>query len=219
MSTFYDLKQVVLGCISRINSSFNTGTNNFVDIAINNAVIYAQRRVDFEWNKGIVKIAANPYGSIMIAQDSEGQAVQVKRIIKAFGVSEPNDNSHSIPYLSRVGQIADNTNRREQHMTCTGPKVIHEGMRVSLVPAPEGAHDLWFYAVKWMPRLTKGEDTNFLFTYAFDWLMYRSILELNFFIKEEERFPVTQRMLDDAWNTVVAWDANLVSITETETEL
>jgi hypothetical protein len=70
-----------------------------------------------------------------------------------------------------------------------------------------------------MPRLTRPEHSNFLFDYGFDWLMYRSIVELNFFIKEDERFSVSAKMLDEAWRSLTAWDTSLVSPTETEIEL
>ncbi len=203
-----------------MGSSFNTGTQNFADIAVNNALIYAQRRCDFEWNKGIVSIAADPFGSIMSAKDIDGAAVKVKSIIKAFGTCEPTlDGGTSLPYLSRVSQITDGTSERKHHCYYDGPKVVHEGQRVFMSPRPEGAHTLWFYAVKWMPRLVKDNDTNFLLEYAYDFLFYRTIVELNFFVKEDERFPITQKMLDDAWNTVVAWDSHLISPTETEIEL
>jgi hypothetical protein len=118
-----------------------------------------------------------------------------------------------------VSQITDSTNSKKNHCFCAGAKVVHEGQKVFMSPRPEGAHDLYFYAVKWMPRLVKDDDTNFLLEYAFDFLMYRSILELNFFIKEEERFQVTQKMLDESWNSVIAWDSHLISPTETEIEL
>lgn len=219
MSDFYNLRQVILGCISRAGSSFNTGTQNFADIAVNNAVIYAQRKCDFEWNKGVVQIACNPAGSIMQATDMDGKAVKVKNIIKAFGSTDPGLEGTSIPYLSRVSQITDSTNSRANHCFCAGTKVVHEGQRVYLSPRPENEYNLFFYAVKWLPRLVKDDDTNFLLEYAFDFLMYRAIVELNFFIKEEERFQVTQKMIDDSWQSVIAWDSHLVSPTETEIDL
>ena len=220
MSDLFNMRQTVLGCVSRIGASFNTGTANFVDVAINNAVIYAQRKCDFEWNKGVVSIACNPTGNIMSALDDEGQSVKLKKIVKAFGLNDPGlDDNKSLPYLSRTSQIADDTLRNQNHCLCTDPRVIHDGQRVYLIPRPEGAHSLYFYAIKWMPRLVKEQDTNFLLEYGFDFIMYRSIIELNFFIKEEERFQVSSTMVADAWNSLITWDASLISPTETEIEL
>lgn len=222
MSDFYNIKQVVLGCVSRLSSSFNTGTQNFVDIAVNNAIIYAQRKADFEWNKGDISIECDPTGNIMSAKDEDGCVVKIKKIIKAYGLTQPPMGaSPSIPYLSKVSQIADDT--LTQKSACwapDSPRVIHNGQKVFHVPTPtETPYNLYFYAVKWLPRLVKDSDTNFLLEYGFDFIMYRSILELNFFIKEEERFQVSQAMVQEAWNTLVGWDASLISPTETEINL
>lgn len=219
MSDFYTIKQVVLGCASRVGSSFNTGNNNYVDIAVNNALIYAQRKCDFEWNKGSVKVVCNPTGDVMVGTDvNTGEPTKIKRVLKAFGTVAPElGKDQSVPYLSRVSQIADDT---KPCCASSNVRVIHEGRRVFITPQPEvKPYDLYFYCVKWMPRLVKDEDTNFLLEYGFDFILYRSILELNFFIKEDERFQVSQAMVGDAWNTVVAWDSSLVSPTETEIEL
>ena len=220
MSDLFTMRQTVLGCVSRLGSSFNTGTANFVDTAINNAIIYAQRKCDFEWNKGVVSISCDPKGSIANAVGEDGSPVKLKKIIKAFGLVDPNlSNNQSVPYLSRTSQITDDTLRAQNHCLCTGNRVIHDGQMVYHTPQPEGSYDLFFYAVKWLPRLVKESDTNFLLEYAWDFIMYRSIIELNFFIKEEERFQVSSTMVADAWNSVITWDASLISPTETEIEL
>jgi hypothetical protein len=146
--------------------------------------------------------------------------VKLKRIIKAYGSVQPLGHKDlAIPYLSRQSQIADSTNAHHNHCPHDGLKVVHDGEYVYLSPEKEGEHYLYFHAVRWMPRLTRPEHSNFLFDYGYDWLMYRSIVELNFFIKEDERFQVSSKMLDDSWRSLCAWDTSLVSPTETEIEL
>ncbi len=225
MSNFGILRETILGCVSRAKSSFQAGGQNFADLAINNAIIFAQRQWDFQFLKGDVKITCSPRGSMMTARDTEGTCVvKLKRIIKAYGTGVPDPhNAVSIPYLSRQSQIADVTNSRANDCHCyNGTKVVHDGEYVYLSPAVVEVgteYDLWFHAVRWLPRVSRDEHTNFLFDYGFDWLMYRSIYELNFFIKEDERFQVSTKMLNDAWASLTAWDVSLVSPTETEIEL
>jgi hypothetical protein len=223
MSNFGILRETILGCVSRAQSSFQSGSQNFADLAINNAVIYAQRNRDFQWLKGDVKIVCNPRGSMTTAVDENNCTVKLKRIIKAYGAVEPGGHTDvAIPYLSRQSQIADVTNASQNNCCYSGLKVVHDGEYVYLSPRPEPIADpytLYFHAVRWMPRLARPEHSNFLFDYGFDWLMYRSIVELNFFIKEDERFQVSAKMLDDAWRSLCAWDTSLVSPTETEIEL
>ncbi len=224
MSNFGVLRETILGCVTRAKSSFQAGGQNFADLAINNAIIYAQRNWDFQFLHGQVSILTNPKGSMLSAKDDCGCPVRLKRIIKAFGEVEPTGHCDTgIPYLSRTSQVTDNTNAKKNSCGgCSLLKVIHDGLNVYLSPAPndpEEPKDLYFYAVKWLPRVVKDTDTNFLFDYGFDFLMYRSIYELNFFIKEDERFQVSTRMLQDAWASLTAWDISLVSPTETETDL
>lgn len=219
MSTFSELRDIALGCVSRAHSSFQAGVTNLADIAVNNALIYTQRNWDFEWNKGEVSIACSPKGSVLTAVDSNGSPTQVKRIIKAFGTTIPTGhNDKEIPYLSRGSQVKDDSGPGQ--CVSSVARVIHEGPVVYLTPEPEQSeHTLYFYAVKWLPRLVKPTDTNFLLLYGFDYLMYRTVMELNFFIKEDERFNVTAGMLRDSWQSLINWDTSLVSPTENELEL
>lgn len=218
MSTFGELKEIILGCISRVQSSFQSGGTNFANVAINNALLYTQRNWDFEWNKGVVSVACDPVGLTTKALDANGAQVKLKRIIKAFGTSEPTGHRDTeIGYYSRGAQIKDDT-----AIGCgtLKPRVVHEGRRVWMTPKPtEEDYTLFFYAVKMLPKLEKDSDTNFLLEYGFDYLMYRSIMELNFFIREDERFPVTAGMVRDAWQSLVNWDVSLVSPTEHELDL
>lgn len=220
MSDFHEIRQAVLACVSRAAGSFAAGSTNFVDTAINNAIIYAQRNRDFEWNKGLVTVDCNPRGSILSAKDEFGKAVKIKRIVKAFGKDNPGIDYHkSIPYISRTSQITDDTDRENRGYAVTCPRVVHDGQLVYFSPVPTDPYTLYLYAVKWLPRLVKNEDTNFILEYGYDFVLYRSIVELNHFIKEDERFPVSKTLLNEAWQSFVDWDANLISPTETEIEL
>jgi hypothetical protein len=224
MSNFGILRETILGCVSRAKSSFQAGGQNFADLAVNNAIIYAQRNWDFQFQMGEVNILCSPRGSMLAARDACDCPVKLKRIIKAFGETQPTGHCDtSIPYLSRGSQVADSTNSQKHGCGgCNSLKVVHEGQEVYLSPGTATAEDpkkLYFYAVKWLPRVVKDTDTNFLFDYGFDFLMYRSIYELNFFIKEDERFQVSTKMLNDSWQSLTAWDVSLVSPTETEIEL
>lgn len=219
MSTFAEIKHAVLGCVTRISSSFQSGSVNLVDIAINNAITHAQRQRDFEWCKGVVKVSCNPKGSLMLAQPEEGSntPVIIKRIVKAYGTEQPTGHDEkAIKYLSRASQTTDNTQAYSAGIQLCGPAVIHDGQHVYITPAQTGQYWLWFYAVKWLPRLVLDSDTNFLLVYGFDYVMYRALVELNFYIKEDERFPVNKTLLTDTWSSLVDWDVSLLSPTETE---
>jgi hypothetical protein len=98
--------------------------------------------------------------------------------------------------------------------------VVHHGTQIYLSPYPtDETYTLYFEAVKLLPRVVRPEDTNFLFDYAFDFLQYRSIIELNSWIKEDERYAVSQGMMKNCWDSVLSWDSYLVSATDSELDL
>ena len=57
--------------------------------------------------------------------------------------------------------------------------------------------------------LTADED-DFLLDSAFDWLMYRAIWELNWYLKEDERVQISQVLIADAWNALRSYNENLI---------
>ena len=221
MNTFGDIKQAVLGYVTRAQSSFQAGSQNMVPIAVNNAIMKAQRQHDFEWCKGVFSVECKPVGLVSNARNELGQTVLAKRVIKAFGTVQPTGhNDKSIPYLSRTSAIADATSlSKNAGMTMCTPAVIHDGLKVYVTPEPSKAYVAYFYGVLWLPKLVSDVDTNFLLDFGFDYLLYSALLELNFFIKEDERFNISKSMLAESWSTLLDWDSSLVSPTETEIEL
>lgn len=64
-------------------------------------------------------------------------------------------------------------------------------------------------------KYTVGTTTasNFLLDYCFDYLLFRCIAELNFFLKEDPRFVISEKVLDATWKNVVAWNASIIGNT------
>lgn len=218
-----EMREMVLSMISRNCQSQMTNGNKLVDIAINNALTYTQRKIDFEWNKHPVYVRCNPKGSLFHCRTYDNEEIRVKRIIKAFGSKVPTGyGDTSVPYLSRTSQIADSTMASKNHCCgCTGGEiVIHEGNNVYISPAKaEPQYDIHLFAVIWLPRLKNDLDTNFILEYGSDFIMYKAIEMMNYHIKEDERFALTKRLMDETWQSIVQWDATHVSPTETEIEL
>ena len=221
MNNFGKLKQVLLGHLTRNAISMETevGSVDMLGVAVNSAMTHIQRLIDFEWNKGTIKVHCNPTGSLVeqTVDHTTGKEVVIKRIIQAYGHVEPKQGmtSAKIDYLSKTSDVVDKTYGER----CLGPRVIHSACDVYMSPAPAEAYHLYFEAVKWMPELEHDSDRNFLFVYGFDYLIYRSMLELNFYIKEDQRFDINTALLNQAQNSLIAWNTSLLSPTETEIEL
>ncbi len=54
------------------------------------------------------------------------------------------------------------------------------------------------------------KESDFLLDACFDWLLYRSVWELNFMLKEDERVQLSQTLITDAWNALRCWNENLL---------
>jgi len=55
-----------------------------------------------------------------------------------------------------------------------------------------------------------GSETDFLLDNCFDWLQYRAIYELNFFLKEDERVQISDALMKDAWLACLSWNENMI---------
>lgn len=227
---FGELRDVVLAHVTRGQSSLQVNSTNLASMAIKNAILHVQRKMDLEWSKLEVSISCSPKGNIITgAVDSEDNPVKIKKILYAL----KGEGSHeAIPYLSRNSLVSEKTSmtnnplqpvfdaRGDTLNSGTTCAVIHEGQQVEPYPIPTTLpHIQYFKVVRLLPELSLPEDTNFLFDYGYDYLLYRSVHNLNFFLKEDQRFQISASMLSDAWDSLDQWNSELVSPTETEINL
>ena len=192
------------------------GGQDMVATAINSALTHIQRKRDFEWNKDTIQVHCNPTGNIMTqaVSTTTNKPVVIKRINIAYGNNDPGlTGGAKVDYLSRTSQSSVATYGSG---CCTSTKVIHAGCNVHMVPPPADNYKLYFEAVLWLPKLEHDSDTNFILLYGYDYMLYRSLQELNFYIKEDQRFEINMVLLREAANSLMAWDMSLISPTETE---
>lgn len=111
--------------------------------------------------------------------------------------------------------------------------MVQQGERVYLIPPGGGAYgygtsavNLRLDVVRFMPDYSFGnidEDddvlTDFFLEYCEDFMLLRSLVELNFFLKEDQRVPISAQAMEDSWKSVLAWDTSLVSGTSDDITL
>ena len=71
----------------------------------------------------------------------------------------------------------------------------------------------------WLDDYVDGSETDFLLDYSFDWLMYRTIFELNFYLKEDERVQLSTGLVKEAWDAMVIWNNELIAANVDTTDL
>jgi hypothetical protein len=62
-------------------------------------------------------------------------------------------------------------------------------------------------------------ENDFLLDNCFDWLMYRAIWELNFFLKEDERVNIDRDLINESWQAVQSWNENLINLATDNSDL
>jgi hypothetical protein len=230
--TITQFEEVIKAFITRSGGSLTTADNqSLLRVAVNNAKQYAQRTIDFKWLEDSVYIDCNPSGDVLSGMKLEdtGASVQIKRITKAFKLIENQTAKTPIKYVSQQALSRDLERRIDlgqlpQPNTRFGVETyeyaVHQGKRIWLYPKPTVTpYRLYFDAIVWLPDYSNDHATDFLLDYCRDFLLYRSMLELNFLIKEDERFEVSQTLYNDSWNSMLNWNNSLITPTDTELDL
>jgi hypothetical protein len=61
--------------------------------------------------------------------------------------------------------------------------------------------------------------TDFLLENCNDFMLYRSVVELNFFLKDDSRVQISQSKMSEVWESVLSWDNSLVENTAEDANL
>lgn len=54
-------------------------------------------------------------------------------------------------------------------------------------------------------------DTDFMLKYCADYLLYRSVRELNYYLKEDSRVQISNSVMTEAFQSLIAWNASLAN--------
>lgn len=212
------------------------GTPDKMLFAINNARRRIEREVNFEYAKTVVKLVVDPVlgGDLSAAVDfiDGTTVVPVKKVIRAFRlVSDGSDYYYPLNIVSDKGE--DNDYRRQLDLrmmgTTHGPTynphghvsqdvfVEQQGTLLFATPRQPSPTTLKIKVYKWLTpyRLPAGEDDGFtddwMLQYCRDYLLYKTIDELNIFEREDQRVPISNAKMNDARISVIAWDSDLLS--------
>lgn len=195
--------------------------------AMNNARLYAERKIDFELSIAqvtIPSVSATSGASLLTAVLKDTTtACRIKKIRTPFlalsdGSTFPVELWHKSRWNERLKRryaLASPLDPASQLDFTESPfSVVQDGNTVFVSPMDTNAlgstFDLELEALVWMDEYVTGAETDFLLDYCFDWLMYRCIFELNFFLKEDERVALSDRLMKESWDAVVGWNNELI---------
>ena len=197
--------------------------------AMNNARLYAERRVDFELAVTQVHIPGlnlNDGGSLsnaVLASD-DSTPVKIKKIRTPYlplhhpGHYFPVDLTSKKKWDDRIKARWEGAHPNDRadfaYLTDSPFELVQSGNTVFVAPPnarmyQAGALTIAADVLAWLPDYVDGTEEDFVLDFCFDWLMYRTIQELNFFLKEDERVQLSTKMVQEAWDALVIWNNEL----------
>jgi hypothetical protein len=233
--TITTLKKAIAAFTRRSEASFVVDSNDNLLQAINNAKDFAQREVDFEFSlvtayKDVPDVTlATSWTSMKL--DPAGTDFTVKKIKKARIGIVNGTGTAPIRLMSRAAYLEEQqrlygivtSNDARYGGTDTSERLsqipiscVQIGENFFIYPADVDALGaltnlrIYFDAIKWIPDFTTGSDTSFLLDYGFDFMLFRSIFELNFLLKEEQRFNVSMTILNSSWDNFRLWNSTFI---------
>lgn len=197
--------------------------------AMNNARLFAERQIDFEYSKVAVllpNISVLNGGSLdnAVLFSDKTTPVRVKKILSPFLPIDTASTQFPVDLMTKKSWN-ERTKRRFEGARPTDTSdfafitdapfaLVQFGKQIMVVPPDSTAFRVDPFSafadvVQWLPDYVDGTETDFLLDFCFDWLMYRTIQELNFYQKEDERVTLSDKVVATAWNAVIQWNNEL----------
>lgn len=226
------MRTEVAAYMNRTEASFIIGGVDTLKRAVNKARKWAEQRRNFEYNRLSVKIPSvslTTGGALSTAVDNaDGTTpVLVKLIERAFlslssGDTVPIEvtsrNYHIRRLQRRYDDLQSTINVAPARSTVMyqGFSLVQQGQTIYVNP-PNSVQfggsttiPVFLDVVRWRPDYSGDTDTDFFLDHCTEFILYRSIYQLNLHLKEDQRIPISKDALADAWDSVIQWDTSLI---------
>ena len=217
-------KQLLASFVQRSPTIFEENGVDKLMLAANHAKSFAQRQLSFELARATVEVSVNKQDGGSLYQAKQlvtGAPVRVRTIERAFleGTSGyyPVDVITRNSQIKRLARAIDRSNPDEVIVTTSYPLcVVRFGMNVFVDPwnddiAGGEQMNVRMDVVQWMPDYSDTVVEDFFLVECQDWMLYRSLLELNIFLKEDQRVAIPDALAKESWESVRAWNESLIS--------
>lgn len=225
--TVAELKKAAAAFMNRDESAFIRASFDNLLQACNNARLYVERTVNLELARvaATVSVSLTSGGALSTAVlTGTATAVSVKHI-RSAGLALADSANTIVPikiynrddYLNRIKRRFDGVGLSSENLEYTNLPIgmFRLANTVYVVPSDPtvlGASTITLHmdVFKWMTEYTTGSETDFLLDYCFDYMLYRVVSEMNYFTKEDQRTALASKVVQDAWESLKAWNAAIV---------
>ena len=227
LNTQSNLATAIAGFMHRDAKVFLRDGFDLLLQSCNNARLYAERMVDFEYAIANVTIPAvdlhNGASLSTAVLTGTTTPANVKKIMTPWlgeigGTQFPVDLVDKRTWNDRLKRRFEGARPRDTadyaFITDSPFVCVQTGNTIFVAPADNkalgGTFPIFLDAWLWLPPYVDGTETDFLLANCFDWMLYRCIYELNFFLKEDERVMLSTRLMENSWDALVKWNNELI---------
>lgn len=232
--TISNFKTFVEGWLNRTSGSFTVGGFDYLLQAMNDARRAAQRAHVFEllrtedaylttsaagalWTTGCKTTPGGATAILMRRIDEiwqyapgtiDGSTVYLRTARIMFNTS--GDLKRELPVVdSRFPLIANQQTLWVQNLMgyAVGPKLFVTGTSTT-----SATYKL--VGVQWLDDLTGAETPDIFLTYFTDWFRMATVMALNTYLKDDERFAIDTTLLSAAWQSVKTFDGQVANMGE-----
>lgn len=219
MPTYANFKLDVAAFMNRTATQLTIGGRDMILAASNMAKAEAQRRHNFKIlrTRGFLSTSLNGTALTDMKTTPGGATAIVPKVVEAAWLYTTQGSSYyrtsRIPFMTTgdqklyfpAGAVSDMIS------PASPPNYVPQNLAVWIsgekiyITGSTTNQAIMLDVIKWLDDYD-GSNSDFLLTYGSDWLTFKTCDYLNFLIKDDGRYGVSQRRLDQAWDTLMAWD-------------
>lgn len=226
-TTIANFKTQVANYMNRTSASLTSvNSQDMLLAAMNNARRVAQRDYAFEllrkdcflttsiaganWMTGCKTTPGGATAQLMRRIDTVWQySTQGSDYIRTqrIDLGNVNDYKRELPVnMGSVGQLITNPTSTQR------PFAYLEGQSLKITTyASTAATPFLLNGISFLDDLTGSEDPDIFLTYFTDWFLWGTIIQLNLYLKDTERFPVDVPTVDRLWKSVKEFDGQMAN--------
>lgn len=231
--TFGDLKKAVLAFMGRKAGDLTFDSVEYVAQAVNSAKDFVQRGLDFEYSRLEAQVTAVSVtdGALLTAAVLKGTAtpVIVKSVESVWLSNSAGSGQFPIKmaswdaYKERLARRSEHVTRIDDANSITDGSItpntltyVQLGRKFFIYPANQQAlggatFTVFLDIFEWIDDFTVDGTQHWIFDHCFDMLKFRSIVELNYFLKEDQRKVISDAHMEKLWLNVVNWNNTIIS--------
>ncbi len=201
--TFALFQEQVAAYTNRAPASYVVGSNNLLQLAINDAKRDGQLECDFHECRTDAYIVTGPNGAALSTATTgvggTGTAVRLRKVRKLWSVY--NSTSRYAPIPIEDESVLERISPTEYDPT-SKVRAFFRG-KLLVVTGGTNTSNFLIDGFKWMPDYDGSVTSDFFLTDYSSWLLLRSIYCLNLYLKEDQRVPLSMSALMEAWERVL----------------